>query len=84
MKVQYDESQLSVIECESDKICAEAKAGAGKTTTAIGFAARRSNEKFIYLCLNKAMQLDAQRRFGPNVAPDSANSRMKFRLPRNK
>lgn len=67
MKVQYDESQRAVIECEDDKICAEAKAGAGKTTTAIGFAARRPDEKFIYLCLNKAMQLDAQRRFGPNV-----------------
>lgn len=67
MAVTYDESQLEVIECGDAKICAEAKAGAGKTTTAIGFAARRPQEKFLYICLNKAMQLEAQNRFGPNV-----------------
>lgn len=65
--VKYDETQLEVIECEDQKICAEAKAGAGKTTTGIGYAARRPNERFLYLCLNKSMQLEAQGRFGPNV-----------------
>lgn len=67
MSIAYDESQLSVINCTDHKICAEAKAGAGKTTTAIGYAALRPHERHLYLCLNKSMQLEAQTRFGPNV-----------------
>lgn len=65
--VVYDETQRAVIECNSPLIVAEAKAGAGKTTTAIGYAAHRLKENFLYICLNKAVQVEASRRFGPNV-----------------
>lgn len=65
--VVYDETQRAVIECNSPLIVAEAKAGAGKTTTAIGRAAARPNEDFLYICLNKAVQTEASRRFGRNV-----------------
>ena len=65
--VQYDETQLAVIQCDDRCVVAEAKAGAGKTTTAVGAAQYRRNDSWLYICLNKSVQLEAQARFPVNV-----------------
>lgn len=66
-ELTYDSSQLAVIECEDQRVVGEAKAGAGKTTTAVGVALRRPEEQILYVCLNKSVQVEAQRRFPANV-----------------
>lgn len=63
----YDDSQRAVIDCDAPRIVAEAFAGAGKTTTALGFTQARPAMRFLYLCFNKANQDEAARRFGSNV-----------------
>lgn len=66
-KPGYDPDQLAVINSQSRIVVAEARAGAGKTHTAVGFAEARPNKKILYICLNKANQTEAQRRFPANV-----------------
>lgn len=65
--MQYDEDQLRVINCEDQKIVVEAFAGAGKTTTAVGYAEKRPKKKILYICFAKANQMEAQRRFPKNT-----------------
>lgn len=65
--LKFDDSQRAIIECPDKNIVANAAAGAGKTTTADGYARARPNAKFLYLCFGKANQLSAEARFGPNV-----------------
>lgn len=72
--VKYDPDQLAVIECQDKLVVAEAKAGSGKTTTAIGVAQHRPNERFLYLVFGKSNQLEAERRFGPNVTCRTTHS----------
>ena len=55
---KYDDSQLAVIKSESRNLVAEAFAGAGKTTTAIGFAAARPEGRILYVCFGKKNQLE--------------------------
>lgn len=71
---RHDDSQVRVIECQDKVIVAEAFAGAGKTTTAIGYAAARPKAKMLYLCLNKANQMEASTRFGQNVECRTSHS----------
>lgn len=66
-KTQLSDEQQAVLACKSDIIVVNSFAGTGKTTTANEFTKSRPGERFIYLCLNKANQMEAQRRFGPNV-----------------
>lgn len=72
--VQYDQDQLRVIQAQERIVVAEARAGAGKTTTAIGFAEARSDKRVLYICLNKANQLEAQKRFPGHVTCRTTHS----------
>lgn len=72
--VQYDQDQLRVIQAQERIVVAEARAGAGKTTTAIGFSEARAGKRVLYICLNKANQLEAQRRFPSNVTCRTTHS----------
>ena len=65
--VQYDEAQQRVIDCQDAIVVAEAFAGAGKTTTAVGFTEARPKTRFLYLCFNRANAQEARQRFGPHV-----------------
>ena len=55
-----------------------AVAGSGKTTTLIGYARARPSEKILYLAFNKAVKLDAARKFTElnltNVRIETAHS----------
>lgn len=65
--VRYDEFQSEVIACYDKNIVAEARAGAGKTTMAVGFTEARKDSRFLYLCFGKANQVEAAARFGSHV-----------------
>lgn len=60
----FDENQLELIRAEDDIVIGEAKAGAGKTTTAIGYADARRPKRGLYLCFGHANAEEARQRFG--------------------
>lgn len=66
-RVRYDEYQQRVIECNDPVIVAEAFAGSGKTTVALGFTDARPKTRFLYVCFNRANAEEARRRFGEHV-----------------
>ena len=66
--VSYDENQKELIAAPEPVVIGEAVAGAGKTTTAIGFAAARPKERFLYMSFGRENAAEAKRRFGPNVS----------------
>lgn len=66
-EVTYSQEQARVIDCDDDVIVVNAFAGAGKTTTAVGFADAHRQERLLYLCLNRANAEEARRRFGSHV-----------------
>lgn len=72
--VSYDAEQRDVISCNDKLIVVEARAGAGKTTTAVGFTQARPHSKFLYLCFGKANQVEATARFGPHVEARTGHS----------
>jgi len=65
--IRFDEYQEAIIRCNDHIVVAEAFAGAGKTTTAIGFTAARPKTKFLYVCFNRANANEARMRFAPHV-----------------
>jgi len=73
-RVSYDETQLAVIHCHDKNVVAEAFAGAGKTTVAVGFTDERPDTKFLYVCLNKANATEAAQRFGSHVECRTSHS----------
>lgn len=72
--VDYSDQQNTVIHCPSNIIVVNAFAGTGKTTTAIGYADARPNERFLYIAFNKGIQEEAARRFGRNVTCRTSHS----------
>jgi F-box protein, helicase, 18 len=70
----YTAEQQRVIDCNDRLIVVDAFAGCGKTTTAVGFANARPNERILYMCLNSANAKEAQARFGPNVTAATTHS----------
>jgi hypothetical protein len=71
---KFDAHQLAVINSEAKNLVAEAFAGAGKTTTAIGYANARPEARILYVCFGKKNQIEAQARFGSNVMCRTSHS----------
>ena len=69
--------QQAVVEHSGD-LKVEAVAGAGKTTTLIGYARHRPQAPILYLAFNRAVRLHAQQKFAqaglPNVRIETAHS----------
>ena len=78
------DEQGAVIETDASLVVVNAFAGTGKTTTSILFSEARPKERFLYLCLNRANQVEARARFGRNVIPmtthGAAMSKMRSRV----
>lgn len=72
--ISFDRYQQAVIDCDAPVVVAKAFAGAGKTTTARGYANARPEAKILYICLNKANQMEAAATFGPNVEARTSHS----------
>ena len=73
-EIKYSPEQQAVIDCQDPKVVVKAFAGAGKTTTAIGYSKARPQERILYVCLNKANQQEAQARFPSNVTCRTSHS----------
>lgn len=72
--LQYDDSQKAVIACNDKLVVAEAFAGAGKTTTAVGFTDARPKTSALYVCFNRANAMEARQRFGDHVECKSTHA----------
>lgn len=73
-KVSYSDEQQAVIDCHARHIVADAFAGCGKTTTAVGFCEARPNQRILYLVLNTANAAEARERFPRNVSAMTTHS----------
>lgn len=67
MPIQFTDEQARPIACDAPFIVVNAYAGTGKTTMLDGYTVARPTRSFLYLAFNKALQLEAERRFGPNT-----------------
>ncbi|WP_454744103.1 UvrD-helicase domain-containing protein [Cupriavidus necator] len=63
----YTDQQRAIIEAQADIVVAEAYAGTGKTTTAVGFTEARPDLRTLYLAFNRANAKAAQGRFPRHV-----------------
>jgi len=72
--ISFDESQQAVIACQDKLVVAEAFAGAGKTTTAVGFTDARPRTNALYVCFNRANAMEARQRFGAHVECKSTHA----------
>ncbi|QYY33652.1 AAA family ATPase (plasmid) [Cupriavidus pinatubonensis] len=63
----YTDQQRAIIEARADIVVAEAYAGTGKTTTAVGFTEARPDLRTLYLAFNRANAKAAQGRFPRHV-----------------
>src|SRR6201991_4960821 len=69
--------QIAIVQSSGD-IKINAVAGSGKTTTLIEYARARPGEKILYLAFNRAVKLEAERKFAEkgasNVRVETAHS----------
>lgn len=61
------DEQQAINGCDDDLIVGNAFAGTGKTSTLELYTRSRPSERFLYVAFNKALQLEAERRFGSNT-----------------
>lgn len=66
--------QEQVLRAEVPTLKVEAFAGTGKTTTLVAFAKARPNKRFLYIAFNKAIQMEAERKFPSNVKARTTHS----------
>lgn len=65
--MQWTCEQLPIIESTAPVIRIRAFAGAGKTSTLVGWAEAHPDETLLYLCFNKSVEMEAKGRFPRNV-----------------
>ena len=73
-RVTYTDEQQAIICADSRIVVGRAKAGTGKTTTAVGYAEARAAERILYLSFAKANQVEAVNRFPRNTTAKTAHS----------
>lgn len=66
-RVSPSAEQLAIIEDNSPVLAVKARAGTGKTTTLELYAEARPEMSMLYICFNKANELEAKKRFPRNV-----------------
>jgi hypothetical protein len=72
--VKYTDEQQAIIDCQDQLVVADAFAGCGKTTTAVGYAKARPNSKILYIVLNTGNAAEARQRFPSNVVAMTTHS----------
>lgn len=72
--VTYTDEQQAIICAQGRVVVGRAKAGTGKTTTAIGYAEARPDKRLLYLSFAKANQVEAEARFPRNTFARTAHS----------
>ncbi|MBK4737945.1 UvrD-helicase domain-containing protein [Noviherbaspirillum pedocola] len=66
--------QRGIIKSNAPFLVVEAFAGASKTFTLVQYALARPYEKMLYVAFNKAIQMEAQAKFPPNVQCKTTHS----------
>ena len=66
-KLKFTDEQEAAIACNDDLIIVNAGAGTGKTSMLVGYTYARPNTKFLYAAFSKALQMEAESRFGRNT-----------------
>jgi len=64
---KYIPEQQAIIDSTEPSIKVRAGAGSGKTYTLVGYADARPDKKMLYLAFNKAIQTEAESKFGKHV-----------------
>lgn len=72
--MSYTSEQLAVIESSEPDIKVNAFAGTGKTTTLVGYAKARPDDRILYLAFNKPVADEAKSRFPDNVDAKTSHS----------
>lgn len=73
-EVRYTDEQQEIIDCHDQLVVADAFAGCGKTTTAVGYSRARPKSRILYLVLNTGNAAEARQRFPKNVEPMTTHS----------
>lgn len=73
-KVQLSDEQLAICQSNANEIKVNAFAGTGKTTTLLHYALTYPQKKFLYICYNKSIQLEAQSKFPKNVLTQTSHA----------
>ncbi len=66
--------QEAIFGCKAHVLKVSAFAGTGKTTTLRGFAEANPSSRILYVAFNKAIQLEAERKFPAHVTARTAHS----------
>ena len=65
--VELTTEQASIVASQADFLRVTAFAGTGKTSTLVAFAKARPQVRMLYVAFNKAVQMEAERKFPSNV-----------------
>ena len=65
--MRYSVEQQAVLDSDSDALVVNAFAGAGKTSTLVGFANTRPSAKMLYVAYNRSIRDEAARKFPKSV-----------------
>lgn len=73
-KIELSDEQVSICKSNANEIKVNAFAGTGKTTTLLHYALAHPNQRFLYICYNKSIQLEAQSKFPKNVLTQTSHA----------
>lgn len=74
MTLQFTKQQLAGVNYKGNAVVIKAGAGTGKTSLLVGYANANSDIRMLYLCYNKAIQLEAEKKFPKNVVCRTGHS----------
>jgi F-box protein, helicase, 18 len=73
-KIELSDEQIAICKSNANEIKVNAFAGTGKTTTLLHYALAHPNQRFLYICYNKSIQLEAQAKFPKNVVTQTSHA----------
>src|SRR5579875_3673941 len=73
-KFELSDEQIAICKSNANEIKVNAFAGTGKTTTLLHYALAHPKQKFLYICYNKSIQLEAQSKFPSNVLTQTSHA----------
>ena len=74
INMKFSDEQTEVIECPDRNLTVNAFAGSGKTSTLVGYASARPEERILYLAFNASVAGEARNRFPRNVECRTSHS----------
>lgn len=72
--IELSEEQELICNSNANEIKVNAFAGTGKTTTLLHYSQQRPNQRILYICYNKTIQLEAETKFPKHVVKKTSHS----------